>query len=112
MTDCGRLNGSQRKSASSGINAARVGVVNMIPAFSNAVGLGSTSATHLLFQPSFTNDRPLFGLIELFKFDDFYEVSLGVAVVFLFMAIGWSLLLRRKVREQREALREQFDRET
>jgi two-component system cell cycle sensor histidine kinase/response regulator CckA len=84
----------------------------MILAFSKAIGLGATSAAHLLFQPSFTNDPPLFGVIEFFKFDDFYEISLGTAVVFLFMAIGWSMLLRRKVREQREALREQFARET
>src|SRR5689334_7682777 len=54
----------------------------------------------------------LFAVIELFKFDDFYEVSLGTSVVFLFAAIGWSVLLRRKVREQREQIRQQFERET
>jgi len=84
----------------------------MILAFSKTTSLGATGAVHLLFQSSFPNERPQLGLIELFKFDDFYEISLGVAVVFLFMAIGWSMLLRRKVREQREALREQFARET
>src|SRR4051812_26931173 len=52
-----------------------------------------------------------FAVIELFKFDDFYEISLGTAVVFLFATIGWSALLRRKVREQAAQIREQFERE-
>jgi two-component system cell cycle sensor histidine kinase/response regulator CckA len=53
----------------------------------------------------------LFGLVELFKFDDFYEISLGTGAIFLFAAIGWSLLLRRKVREQAAQIRNQFERE-
>jgi PAS domain S-box-containing protein len=52
------------------------------------------------------------GVIELFKFDNLYEISLGVTVVFLFAAIWWSTLLRRKVREQSIRIREQFERET
>src|SRR6185295_240576 len=53
-----------------------------------------------------------FGLVELFKFDDFYEISLGTGAIFLFAAIGWSLLLRRKVREQAAQIRNQFERES
>lgn len=57
-------------------------------------------------------DRLAVAVVELFKFDNFYEVSLGIAVVFLFSAVWWSVLLRRKVREQREQIRAQFERET
>jgi two-component system cell cycle sensor histidine kinase/response regulator CckA len=49
---------------------------------------------------------------ELFKFDNFYEISLGISVVFLFLTLGWLAILRRKVREQAEQLREQFKRES
>ena len=53
----------------------------------------------------------MFAVVELFKFDDFYEVSLGISVVLLFVAIAWSTLLRRKVREQAARIRDQFERE-
>ena len=49
---------------------------------------------------------------QLFKFDDLYEVSLGICVVFLFLTLWWLTLLRRKVREQAEQLKQQFERET
>lgn len=49
---------------------------------------------------------------ELFKFDNLYEVSLGICVVFLFLTLWWLTLLRRKVKEQAEQLKAQFERET
>src|ERR1041384_6770186 len=44
--------------------------------------------------------------------DDLYEVSLGICVVFLFLTLWWLTLLRRKVKEQAEQLKSQFERET
>src|SRR6476659_5378943 len=49
---------------------------------------------------------------ELFKFDNLYEVSLGICVVFLFLTLWWLTLLRRKVKEQAEQLKAQFERES
>src|SRR5687767_12743498 len=49
---------------------------------------------------------------QLFRFDDLYEISLGICVVFLFLTLWWLMLLRRKVKEQATQLKEQFERET
>lgn len=49
---------------------------------------------------------------QLFKFDNLYEISLGICVVFLFLTLWWLTLLRRKVKEQATQLKEQFERET
>ena len=49
---------------------------------------------------------------QLFKFDNIYEVSLGICVVFLFLTLWWLTLLRRKVKEQAQQLKDQFERET
>src|SRR5215210_6795273 len=49
---------------------------------------------------------------QLFRFDDLYEVSLGICVVFLFLSLWWLTLLRRKVKEQAAELKDQFERET
>src|SRR5947208_1361615 len=79
--------------------------------FEPSLAMGAGSARFLeLFSPS--SGYQVFGLIELFKFDDFYEIFLGATVVFLFTAVWWSVLLRRKVREQREQIEQQFARET
>lgn len=48
----------------------------------------------------------------LFRFDNLYEISLGICIVFLFLTLWWLTLLRRKVREQAEQLKAQFERET
>jgi PAS domain S-box-containing protein len=49
---------------------------------------------------------------QLFKFDDLYEISLGICVVFLFLTLWWLKLLRRKVKEQATQLKDQFERES
>src|SRR5688572_31986065 len=49
---------------------------------------------------------------QLFKFDNIYEISLGICVVFLFLTLWWLTLLRRKVKEQAQQLKDQFERET
>jgi PAS domain S-box-containing protein len=59
-----------------------------------------------------TNDVVVAEVPQLFKFDDLYEVSLGICVVFLFLTLWWLTLLRRKVKEQAAQLRDQFERET
>jgi two-component system cell cycle sensor histidine kinase/response regulator CckA len=75
-------------------------------------GAGNAVATLLGDAPQAGSGFPgMFGVIELFKFEDFYEISLGISVVLLFAAIAWSTLLRRKVREQAERIRTQFERE-
>ena len=50
-------------------------------------------------------------VLDLFRFEDYYEISLGICVAFLFTALGWSLILRRKVKEQTEQIRQQMERE-
>src|SRR6266480_6945777 len=40
-----------------------------------------------------------------------YEIVLAITVIFLLGALGWSVVLRRKVREQTEQIRRQFLRE-
>ena len=74
-------------------------------------GLGAATP-HLRASGVESEGFPIVGVIELFKFDSFYEISLGATVVFLFVAIWWSMALRRKVREQSVQIREQFTRET
>src|SRR3954469_14769980 len=58
------------------------------------------------------NDVVIAEVPELFKFDNLYEISLGICVVFLFLTLWWLTLLRRKVKEQAEQLKAQFERET
>src|SRR3954469_16874715 len=58
------------------------------------------------------NDVVIAEVPELFKFDNLYEISLGICVVFLFLSLWWLTLLRRRVKEQGEQLKEQFERET
>lgn len=41
-----------------------------------------------------------------------YDVSLGLTAVLLLVALGWSVVLRRRVREQAEQIRSQLARET
>ena len=42
---------------------------------------------------------------------DFYDISLGLATVLLLMVLGWSVTLRRRVKEQAERIRLQLLRE-
>ena len=42
---------------------------------------------------------------------DFYDISVGLATVLLLMVLGWSVTLRRRVREQAERIRLQLLRE-
>lgn len=42
---------------------------------------------------------------------DFYDVSLALTAVLLLVALGWSVSLRRRVREQTELIRQQSERE-
>src|SRR4051812_46329980 len=79
---------------------------------------GCVSATGFLFSSAAAETNGPAGaevmaeVPQLFKFDDLYEVSLGICVVFLFLSLWWLTLLRRKVKEQGEQLKEQFERET
>lgn len=41
----------------------------------------------------------------------FYEISLGLSIVLLLMALGWSVSMRRRLKEQTEVIRKQFERE-
>src|SRR5205085_11832138 len=59
-----------------------------------------------------TKDVVMAEVPQLFKFDNVYEISLGICVVFLFLSLWWLTLLRRKVREQAAQLKDQFERET
>ena len=42
---------------------------------------------------------------------DIYDISLGLTIVLLLVALGWSVTLRRRVREQIEVIRKQIERE-
>src|SRR5688572_7141803 len=41
----------------------------------------------------------------------FYEIFIALTTVFLLSALGWSVSLRRRVREQTQVIREQVERE-
>src|SRR5678815_5393905 len=78
---------------------------------------GCISATGFLFASDADTNAPaatevIAEVPQLFKFDDLYEVSLGICIVFLFLTLWWLTLLRRKVKEQAAQLKEQFERET
>ena len=53
--------------------------------------------------------------VNLWKTESFmtslYDVSLGLTTVFLLSALGWSVLLRRRIREQTGQIRAQMERE-
>ena len=49
---------------------------------------------------------------ELFKFDNLYEISLGICIVLLFVTLWWLTILRRKVKEQALNIGQQFERES
>src|SRR5688572_10338019 len=78
---------------------------------------GQTGIAGLFLLPSFVRGADAAPVVaaevpQLFRFDDLYEVSLGICVVFLFLTLWWLTLLRRKVKEQATQLKEQFERET
>ena len=43
---------------------------------------------------------------------DIYDISLGLTIVLLLVALGWSVTLRRRVKEQIEVIRKQIERES
>jgi two-component system cell cycle sensor histidine kinase/response regulator CckA len=86
-------------------------MIQTIPGALVASALGAAAIHFVATRELLAAPFEMFGIIQLFKFSDFYEVSLGTAVAFLFTAIGWSILLRRKVAEQGAQIRAQFVRE-
>ena len=72
--------------------------------------LGKTTYTDSV--PLAQQNPPPSGMLEFAGFmTDFYDISLALTAVLMLVALGWSVSLRRRVREQTEQIRRQGERE-